>query len=60
MPKGALSMFYQELVELCKGLKLTVFTLIGLIAILAGIFSEFDKTGINYPIFWMIWFFQVP
>ncbi|SHN93855.1 hypothetical protein BCLUESOX_1117 [bacterium endosymbiont of Bathymodiolus sp. 5 South] len=25
-----------------------------------GIFSEFDKTGINYPIFWMIWFFQVP
>jgi hypothetical protein len=25
-----------------------------------GIFSEFDKTGVNYPIFWMIWFFQVP
>ncbi|VVM18999.1 hypothetical protein BSPWISOXPB_9423 [uncultured Gammaproteobacteria bacterium] len=24
-----------------------------------GIFSEFDKTGVNYPIFWMIWFFQV-
>ncbi|CAC9639307.1 hypothetical protein [uncultured Gammaproteobacteria bacterium] len=22
-----------------------------------GIFSEFDKTGVNYPIFWMIWFF---
>jgi hypothetical protein len=25
-----------------------------------GIFSKFDKTGVNYPIFWIIWFFQVP
>ncbi|VVM24799.1 hypothetical protein BSPWISOXPB_8576 [uncultured Gammaproteobacteria bacterium] len=50
-------MFYQELVELCKGLKLTVFTLIGLIAILANPAFSFDKThhkssdsGINFQV----------
>jgi hypothetical protein len=45
------------LVELCKGLKLTVFTLIGLIAILANPAFSFDKThhkssdsGINFQV----------